>query len=282
MSASALAPEQRLIFYISHVRVEVVTALEAVARGLTAVWTSARRAIVPTTTTAELWAGRTTSGYAVRCSGGQLRTTPCVDDVLAVLESAIYDAIRAWHAEVSLLHAACVSGPACGTLVLAGPSGAGKSSLAGAALARGYRYASDELTIVRDGAMWGVPRALQYEATPADAPLPPWLANADRTAYRLRLASGRVTALPLVAVAPERVVTQPLAAAEATLIALERVPGPSSCVERLDTLSTLRVLREAQLTESNAALVLAKRRAWRLRWHEPSAGLAQLEAQLAS
>src|SRR5512139_856086 len=110
-------------------------------------------------------------------AGGSARR----EDLAFAIERFLYAAMPAWHAPPRvILHAAgVVLGETM--LVLAGRSGAGKSSLARALTERGARYATDELVVTDGERIWGIPRAIQFDAVPIDAPLPPWLGEVDRT-----------------------------------------------------------------------------------------------------
>jgi hypothetical protein len=179
------APSTTVTFYVSHVQVTIACDVPEVVAGLSAVWRSAARPMVPTTRWERFTALRVAQGFSILHGARQINACEPASDVLPLVESALYAELRSWHEGHALLHAACVVGP-MGPLLLLGDSGAGKSTLARAAVARGYRYASDELTVCKDATVWGVPRAIQFDVVRVGDEHPAYLDGADLDSYRMR------------------------------------------------------------------------------------------------
>ena len=268
-----------LTLFISDVQVEIATDLDDVRDALSTVWSACARPLLPPARTARFEARAEAGGYLVRGEGAE-RLVDLREDVLPVVEGALYAALPAWHEGRALLHAACVRRGAS-ALVLAGRSGAGKSSLALEALRRGFDYFSDELTVSDGARLWGVPRAVQFEPTDGTRPLPAWLHDVTLEPYRLRLHSGALGRLPLHVPLPGRFAREPVAARFARVVAIER--AATTDLRPLDPLSALSLLHEAAFRPPQVdlgALTGAGRAAF-LRWHEPGAAIDALERWLA-
>ncbi len=268
-----------LTIYLSHVRLEVSTDLPEVARGLRAVWRSAARPVVPTSRSEAMCTRSSHMGVEILLNDRLVATTRQPADVLPLLETALYQALREWHAQagLTLLHAACVTRDDRAWIFM-GPSGAGKSTLARAAVERGYSYATDELTVSDGRQVWGIERAIQFDVVPVDATLPAWLAQVDVSSYPLRAFRHGGT-LPLESVPPPQLLNEPAPVAHARCVVIARA---DSCkLTRLDPLHTLQALHEASLGCSLGAVsaLTAAHSAWALAWNDPAAALDLLEAQ---
>ena len=181
-----------LSLFISEVEARVRCALPDVMAALSELWAGCRVPIVPATVVARIDVAPAAGdrSCAIMLDGELVAVAEQPPDVLPLLEAAIYRSLYAQRAPRVLLHAACLVLPGCDEpLVLVGPSGAGKSSLALAALERGYRYFTDELTVTDGERLWGVPRAVQFE--PITRVRPPATAGRERSRACTRCPHGR-------------------------------------------------------------------------------------------
>ena len=270
----------QLSFAISDVRVELHSDLDELLPALDAVWARCRTPLLPTTRVARFEAVADGECYVVRAEQQSLRVERR-EDVLPVLESALYRALPGWHAGRLLLHAACVRS-AGQVVLLVGRSGAGKSSLALAAVRRGFDYFSDELTVVDGGRVWGVPRALQFEPVLDAGQLAPWLLGLELAAYRLRLDGERRGCLPLWLPPARQVPDTPAPARGLHVYAIER--AARSELAPCSALEALAVLHEAAFAppQHDLGALLRQGGMGRLRWHEPDAAIDLLEERLAA
>lgn len=268
-----------LTLFISDVQVEIATDLADVRDALAVVWNACAQPLLPPVRTARFEARADAGRYLVRGEGTE-RSVELREDVLPVVEGALYAALPGWHEGRALLHAACVQRGAI-ALVLAGRSGAGKSSLALEALRRGFDYFSDELTVTDGARLWGVPRAVQFEPTDGARALPPWLRDVSLEPYRLRLHGGALGRLPLHVPPPARIAREPVAARSARIVAIER--GATTDLRPLEPLPALSLLHEAAFRAPPVDLgaLIGRGRAALLRWHEPGPALDALEGWLA-
>ena len=269
-----------LTLFISDVQVEIATDLDDLRAAFAAVWQGCSRPMLPPARVARFEAIAVGDGFVVRGEGAQ-RAVELREDVLPVLESLLYAALRGWHEGRVLLHAACVQRGEH-ALVLAGRSGAGKSSLALEALRRGFEYFSDELTVTDGLQLWGIPRAVQFEPTDGTQPLPTWLRDVSLEHYRLRLHGGALGTLPLLVPAEAQVGRAPVSARRARLVAIER--AATTGLRSLSPLDALSMLHEAAFRPPRVDLgaLLGPGRAAALQWHDPGEALEALEAWLAA
>jgi hypothetical protein len=241
--------------------------------------------IVPATRIANIEVGAVDGDRAcsILLDGELVAVAEQPPDVLPLIEAALYQALYAQRGARVLLHAACVVLPGCDEpLVLVGPSGAGKSSLALAALERGYRYFTDELTVTDGVHVWGVPRAVQFEPVHASQALPARLAASDLGLYALRMGGAddlieTLGAVPVRVPVSHELMLTPLLARMARVIRIER--STTTACEPLDSLDALAELHEASFGAPSLSLgtFVGRGRAFRLTWREPAEGLSRLE-----
>jgi hypothetical protein len=261
-----------LRFFVSHVGVEVRSSLEDVVQSLSGVWAGCAKPIVPTTCALRFTAEACGDGFSITGDDQVLCNPELREDVLPLLESAIYRAIPAWHDLQVLLHAACVRrGPT--SLLLLGRSGAGKSSLALAAVRRGFEYYSDEITITDGMRVWGVPRAIQFEPIADGGQPPPWAPEVDLQHYHLRLPGGRRATLPFWLPPADQIPTAPAAANQLCVYAVER--GPATLLEPCSPIEALALLHEAAFRPPSLDLgrLVRPGRCGRLSWRDPESAI---------
>jgi len=274
-----------LSLFISEIEARVHCLLPDAMAALSELWAGCRVPIVPATTRVTIEVGSLEGDRAcsILLDGELVAVAEQPADVVPLIESALYKALHRQQADRALLHAACVVIPGCDeSLVLVGPSGSGKSSLALAAVERGYRYLTDELTVTDGTRLWGVPRAIQFEPVHASHALPPRLAASDLGLYAVRLGGmgdqlEALGAVPVrVPVAHELVMT-PLPVKAARIVRIER--GTTSKCETLSALAALSELHEASFVPPAFSLgaMVGRGRAFRLVWRDPTEGLALLE-----
>lgn len=278
MSASSHGSSP-VAFHVSHVRVEVRSDEPAVLAGLRAAWQPASAAPVEITTRVRFETRRVDGGYEVRVDDRMHKQAEHVEDVLPLLEAALYGELRKWHAGLLLLHAACVAS-ARATLLFLGESGAGKSSLTRAAIERGYLYGSDELTVSDGARVWGISRTPQFDVVRRSDPLPRWLAGADVSSYTMRAYGDEGGALPLLGV-PEAQVLRAACPVHTVRVVL-LAHGSENRARPLDTLHALSALHEASLLGPSPLMsrLLGHGRALALTWADPEMALDRLEALL--
>lgn len=256
-------------FFVSHVRVGVRCAHAPALVGLRAVWGSCDRPLVPTREHARFEVERSGERFVIRGPHGTHETAVPLD-VLPLLEGSLYAAMQDWHRELVALHAACIrdgDGDRC--WVLLGPSGAGKSSLARAALRRGLRYYSDEITLCDGQRLWGVPRALQWSPLADDEPAPSWLGEVDRESYRLRVSATKDGCMPLWPPPRAQIASTPCSLARVNAIVIER--STRTDLAPLGTLETFGALHEAAYRPPalNLGALVRTGAPARLRWLDP-------------
>ena len=152
--------------------------------------------------------------------------------------------------------------------VLCGPSGAGKSSLSLAALARGFRYYTDEFVVTNGTAVWGWPRTPQFGAPDDRKPLPDWLIStepADEHGTRRR-------PVPRGQVARDVVPAQ-----RVHVVSIGQ--GPRTLLEPISATMALRCWHEAAFFSSPVSLgrLVGLGRTWRAQWRHPDELLDTLE-----
>ncbi len=281
--------------FVSHARIAVCSASPGASAALDALavlWRSCRAPLVEPTRAARIeirsasaapFAGDSPQ-YEIALDGELAHATERKQDLLPLIESVIYRVLHEGELGCALLHAACVQYEDS-ALVLVGPSGAGKSSFALAAVQRGYRYLTDELTVTDGVRVWGVPRSIQFEAMRSADVLPARLAQSDRELYPVRLeddddAQDAVGAVPVRSVLPHELAPQPCAARRAHVV---RIARADACeYEPLSPLAALAELHEASFARPNIALgaLVGPGRGHRLSWSEPQAALERLEREL--
>lgn len=222
-------------------------------------------------------------GARIEVDGAPFRELPDARDALAVADEAIYHCVHESQQARTLLHAAgCADGARI--LLLVGPSGSGKTSLCRAWLERrGGDYLSDELCVFDGTHLWGVPRALQYDALPASAPTPAWLRGVDRGRYLLRGRDGRPWHVPFVERLPGAVLRAPVPVVRASVHVVEIGRGPHTRLTPRSPVEALAALHAAALRppqQSMGGLVRAGR-CHALTWTEPDAAVEALQRALA-
>jgi len=278
-----------LSLFISEVETRVRCPVPDAMAALSELWAGCRVPIVPPARVATIEVGAVEGDRAcsILLDGDLVAVAEQPPDVLPLIEAAIYRALYAQRGPRVLLHAACVVLPGCDEpLVLVGPSGAGKSSLALAALERGYRYFTDELTVTDGTHVWGVPRAVQFEPVHASQALPARLAASDLGLYALRIRGTddhveTLGAVPVRVPVAHELMLQPLLARMARVIRIER--ALTTVCEPLDSLDALAELHEASFGAPSLSLgtFVGRGRAFRLTWREPAEGLSRLESLIS-
>lgn len=284
----AHAQSTELSLFISEVEARVRCGLPDAMAALAELWAGCRAPIVPPTRVAHIEVGSLEGDRAcsIVLDDELVAVAEQPPDVLPLIEAALYRALYAQRGPRVILHAACVVLPGCDEpLVLVGPSGAGKSSLALAALERGYRYFTDELTVTDGAQVWGVARAVQFEPVHASQALPPRLAASDLGLYALRLGGDgdRIEALGAVPVrvpAAHELMRSPLPSRVARVVRIER--ARTTVCEPIDALDALAELHEASFGAPSLSLgtFVGRGRAFRLSWREPAEGLSRLERRI--
>jgi hypothetical protein len=201
------------------------------------------------------------------------------EDVLPLLESAIYRALPSWHEQQVLLHAACVRRGHT-TVLLLGRSGAGKCSLALTAVRNGFEYFSDELTVTDGQRVWGVPRAIQFEPIVDGGRPPPWAGDVDLEHYRLRLSDGQPATLPFWLPPADSVPTAVAATDTLRVYAVER--GSATRLEPCSPIEALALLHEAAFRPPALDLghLVRPGHCGRLSWRDPQSAIDLLLEQL--
>jgi hypothetical protein len=246
---------------------------------LSCIWARCAYPMLPTTRIARFAAEALEHGFSVTSEGQESSRAELREDVLPLLESAIYRALPAWHDQHVLLHAACLRRGQT-TVLLLGRSGAGKSSLALTAVRRGFEYFSDELTVTEGQRVWGVPRAIQFEPIADGGKPPPWAREVDLERYRLRLSDGRQGMLPFWLPPAETIPTAPAVADKVCVYAVER--GPATRLEPCSPVEALASLHEAAFRAPwlDLGRLVRSGHCGRLRWCEPESAIDLLIEQL--
>jgi len=213
--------------------------------------------------------------------GVVLESTTHTYDALVLTERAIYRQLRLWHARDLLLHASSFVLDDR-VWVLLGPSGAGKSALCWAASRAGAQYLSDELTVTDGKRVWGIPRAIQFDAVPVGKPVAKWLDDADLTTYRLRGTDGGALALPIVPGDQTLPRTTPVDAADAWIVDITR--GSEDRATPINSLLGLAGVHAAALSPVRTDLgrLVGAGRCVQLTWATPDGGLAALSEAAAA
>lgn len=274
-----------LSLFLSEVEVRVHCPLPDAMAALSELWAGCRVPMVPPTKRVRIEVGALEGDRAcsILLDEQLIAVAEQPADVVPLIESALYKALHAPDPTRALLHAACVVIPGCDeTLVFVGPSGAGKSSMALAAVERGYRYVTDELTVTDGERLWGVPRAIQFEPVHASQALPPRLAASDLGLYAVRMGGGgdqleALGAVPVRVPVAHELTMAALPVRASRIIRIDR--GTSAQCEVLSALDALSELHEASFAKPSFSLgaMVGRGRAFRLTWRDPAEGLALLE-----
>lgn len=191
------------MIHISHVAVEFAFD-EVAAPGMQAEllrrWAGCRTPVIPTRHRTTLVLEPDPQGdFRTRIDGVTFPQRHPASIHLKAAETCLYDRFIPWHREAGalLMHTGMMVHRGRG-VVFAAPSGGGKSSLCLAALQRGWRYFTDDLTATDGRRFWGVPRALQFDPVPRGAAVIDRLAHLPRFEWVLGPASDPVEQPALV------------------------------------------------------------------------------------
>ena len=170
-----------LVFHVSHVRVEVICPHDQVLKGIRAIWGNAESPQLPVTRVARVSLSEP-APFTMMCDGEELAE---LDEarLLPQFERRLYQLIRGWHQEYTVLHGALLQRDD-DLLMVTGSSDTGKSSLALHAVRQGWQYRTDEITVTDGVRLWGVSRAIQFNPTPVGSSLPDFLRDADTDSYQ--------------------------------------------------------------------------------------------------
>lgn len=270
---------ERVRFHISDVELEIVGVPREIMPGLLACWGACDVGPLPISRHVRLDIEERDDGYWVLERGEHAGGADTRANLLPKLERCIYRGIRDWHTPPRvILHAA---GIAFGevVLVLAGASGGGKSSLARALVAQGGLYLSDELVICDGPRVWGIPRAIQFDLLPLDAPRPWWLGDVDLESYPIVDDQGRDATLPVVRLPRDRVRPGPFPAQRARVVTIEH--GARDALRGSSAGEALAVLHAGAFSRLDTDLgPLVGNRSMHLEWQSPDAAAALVVATL--
>jgi hypothetical protein len=277
-----------LSLFISEVEARVHCPLPDAMAALSELWAGCRVPMVPATSRVRIEVGWVDGDRecSILLDGQLVAVAEQPADVVPLIESALYKALHAQKQKRAILHAACVVIPGCDeSLLFVGPSGAGKSSMALAAVERGYRYVTDELTVTDGERLWGVTRAIQFEPVHASHALPPRLAASDLGLYAVRMGGlgdqiEALGAVPVRVPVAHELVLHALPVRATRIVRIER--GTNNKCEVLSPLDALSELHEASFEPPAFSLgtMVGRGRAFRLVWRDPSEGLALLERMI--
>jgi hypothetical protein len=269
-----MSPEP-LVFHLSHVRVEL-DAPASTAEIAGAVWGGCHELVPATVRDTYHVHENGRGGYEIRRNGELLTWTEYELDVVPRLEALFYERVHDTKPEDALfLHGAALlrdDHP----LVLVGPSGAGKSTLSLAGVRAGLSYLTDELIGTDGQRLWGMPRAIQFDAMKRDVPRPPWLEGIDTETFRIRHEEGGPGVIPITTVvrpAPESV-----AAKGATVVVIGR--GAKDEIASSASVEGVRALYEAAHRPPRGDLGGLVGRAFALTWADPARAMDLLLAAL--
>lgn len=259
-----------LTFFVSHVQVDLFCTDAATVKGLSAVWGNADHPVVPTS---ERKVIRTVDG-CVWCDDRLMAEYRDPSAQLPTTELVINRLLMEWHRHLTAFHAALIS-QGDRAFMLIGPSGSGKSSLALQAVDSGWTFHSDELAVTDGSLVWGVRRAVQFDATEQHQPLPPHMSGADRDSYQWQDAQLGTLAQPIVSV-PGRAL--PCLLALTSPVFLKR--SKTDLLTAIDSASALQQLYESSFGPPKHDLGVVAGQAWTLQWHEPVKAIQCLQTCL--
>lgn len=254
-------------FFVSHVQVDIHCDDTNTLNGLNAVWGSARHPVIPTRTRKRL----VITNAGIWCDDLLLMTLDDSSESLPLSELVINRLLLGWHADYTSLHAALISrdSQAC---MLIGESGSGKSSLTWQAVKSGWTFHTDELSVTDGARLWGVRRAIQFDATPADEELPPHFGDADRRSYRWHDKDLGDLHQPIIAIDGH---SQPLCLASVSPVFLTF--GWSDSLTPISGTAVLKNLYEACFGFPKHDLGPLTCKGYALNWQDPELALSELE-----
>ena len=259
---------------ISHVQVNIESDLDDFISKARLLWGSCVREWVPTRDHWHYEVKHERGEYQIKNAWKILARTASTPDLLPTFERVLYQAIRYWHREATLLHAAClrIEGR---PVVLLGESGAGKSTLALTALSRGARYWSDELCVSNGREVWGIPRAIQFDPTPPGQALPPWLQGLDLS-YTLRSREGQTLCIPLRSPPLSQLPMATDKLADALLVVPRR--GTCQAMRPMSPLAALEQVQRGALSCARSGLggFVGAGRCWSLEWDCPRTAMDRI------
>ncbi len=198
-------------------------------------------------------------------------------DIIPTIEGLIYQAVTETPGRAAL-HAGCVTRGGH-TLLFVGPSNSGKSSLCRAALGRGWRYASDDLTLFDGRRLLGLSRSIAFDVIDVAKETPAWVRDADVSTYQTYVGDKNI-AVPLVSVAPTHRVDDWIDGQGAHVVIPERVQTRTSLAPLPATDALAALLAGAHHPDPPDLGVLTRREAYRLSWVSPDEGIHAIERAL--
>lgn len=154
-------------------------------------------------------------------------------------------------------------------IVFVGVSDAGKSSMTRAALRAGAQYLSDDMLVVEEDSLYGLPRNIQFNAVERGAPIPTHVEDCDCSTYSYTF-EGKSLAIPLWR--PEHPALGAVAWSKYQVSVLQVQRGSEDRVERASELERLQILFNATLKPTSPG-VLAQRlgalRCYHVTWCSP-------------
>ncbi|MBT7372313.1 MAG: hypothetical protein HN816_16805 [Gammaproteobacteria bacterium] len=212
--------------------------------------------------------------YQVLCDGKVVDEVEDSRQLLPRTELAIYNFFLETHRHLTVMHAALLQHGEQ-TLLLAGPSGSGKSSLSMAAVSAGWQYRTDELSVTDGKRLWGIPRAIQFDATCIGDTQPGFLETTDSESYRFRHPVYGAMYQPLVTVsAPKGQIELPRLEEVSTIILRS---GRKETLEPLDGINALKHLHRACFLLPQHDLGALVGDAWRLDWSDTGAAIRLIQ-----
>jgi hypothetical protein len=261
-------------FHLSHVQVELRCS-ERIATTARALWAGCRR-LVDATVEDVYEIG---DDLRIERNGEVMYGADHELDVVPHLQELLYARMHETRPPgVLFLHGAAVARRGRPVLLL-GPSGSGKSTLALAAVRAGFDYLTDEV-IGTDGArVWGVPRAIQFDATAAGERPPAWLGSLDASSYRLRSKRGAEATVPLWR-PPANAVSE-VCKSPASVVAIAH-SGDGDGVTTCEAVDAVRAVHEAaHAVPSFDVGSLVGGVSLALRWRDPAAAWAEVATCVA-
>jgi hypothetical protein len=266
-----------LVLHASDVRVEI-DCPKYCARAIGAVYAPASRPMLPTRVVERWDAHCSDRHWQIRVEGREVERGVGEDvDLAGALETRFIHQLEGWHPDASLLHAALVELEGV-PILFGGDSGRGKSSLTREVMRRGGRYFTDELVVTDARRVWAVQRTPVFDFGPADAPLPHWLAGADRESYAWTRPDGSRWARPLFSVPDAQWARAPIAAGDVVVVRL--IGRDRDEVVPMTGGEALATLLDASLTRSWRQLgpLAADRRSFGIAWTDPARAVDLLTA----
>lgn len=264
-----------ITLFFSDVRLRLEGDVPEVLDALRIVWSLAEHPVIESQRDHRMAVVRRGAGIEVHVDGVVLESCEDPSHALALAERALYHQLHTWHAAELLLHAASfqLDGRAC---VLLGASGSGKSGLCREAVRGGALYMTDELTVTDGARLWGIPRAIQFDAIPASSVPPEWLGGADVETYRLLDPEGSPCVVPLVPAAETPPAPGPSPAAEACLFELSR--GERDQATPLHSIEALAAVHRAALSPVGIDLgaLVGAGRCSKLTWATPDGAVSAI------